>query len=287
MNLPHLLQAAASGLMMGLVYALIAVGLSLIFGVMEIVNFAHGDHLMLAMFGAFFLWEYLHLDPLVSIPILALALGLLGALTYRTIIRRVYDSPPIIQIFATFGMSVFLSSLAQALWTPNYRTIKNPLLEGTVRLGEIYIGRPQLAAAVISVLAFAALRWFLNHTETGLALQATAEDKTTAFLMGINADKMFSLGWGIGLACVGVAGGVLASFFYIYPAVGASFGTLAYVAVAMGGFGNIMGAFAGGLLIGMVEAFTGMMAPAFKYVGVFVVYLFVVTWRPQGLLGKF
>lgn len=284
-----LAQSVVSGLLAGCVYALIAVGLSLIFGVMDIVNFAHGEYLMLAMYGAFFLWQFFRLDPVVALPLLAVALGLAGALTYQLIIKRVYEAPMLAQVFATFGLSVFLQALAQFLWTPNYRSIQKPLLEGSVRLGpDIYAGRPELTAAVVCVAAFLALYWFLQRTETGVALRATSEDKQTAFLMGIDGDRMFALGWAIGLACVGVAGAMLASFYYVFPTVGGSFGLLAYVAVALGGFGNILGSFLGGAIIGVVEALTGQyVAPAFKYVGVFVVYLLVVTFRPQGLVGRF
>jgi branched-chain amino acid transport system permease protein len=284
-----LAQSLASGLLMGCVYALIAVGLTLIFGLMEIVNFTHGEFLMLAMFTAFWLSVLFGLDPLASLPICAGLLFVLGVLTYKGIISRVLRAPMLAQIIATFGLGVFLRSGAQFLWSPDYRVITNPLLAGRVSLpGDVFIGRPQLAASLVALVAFGGLWWLVNRTELGLALRATAEDREAAALMGISAERVFALGWGIGALCVGVAGALMASFFYIFPDVGFLFGLIAYVAVALGGFGSIAGALVAGVVIGLVEAVAGLVvAPALKYVAVFSLYLVVVLARPQGLFGRY
>ena len=150
------------------------------------------------------------------------------------------------QVFATFGLAVLLRSAAQFLFGTDFHTVKAPLLEGRVALGPVFIGVPQLAASVTALGAFLALYLFLSRSETGLALQATAQDRQAASLMGINTQRMFALGWVIGSACVGVAGGLLAMFFYIFPDVGATFALLAYVTVALGGFGNVPATLAGG-----------------------------------------
>ncbi len=281
------IQGIVSGLLMGFVYALIAAGLSLIFGLMEIVNFAHGEFLMLAMFAAFWAWALWGLDPLLSLPLATALLALLGVLTYRGIIRRILGAPMLAQIFATFGLAVFLRSAAQFAWTPDFRLIQNPWVSGRVGLAGIYVGTPQLVAALAALAAFGLLHALITRTETGLALQATAQDRQAAALMGIDTEWMFTLGWGIGAACVGVAGALLASFYYVFPDVGATFALLAYVTVALGGFGNVPATLAAGALVGLVEVLVGLWAPAFKYVGVFVVYLAVVLWRPAGLFGKF
>lgn len=282
------LQGAISGLLMGFVYALIAAGLSLIFGLMEIVNFAHGEFLMLAMFTAFFAWSLFGLDPLLSLPICALLLFLLGVGTYRGVVSRILHAPMLAQIFATFGLAVFLRNLAQFLWTPDFRLIKNPWLSGRVELFGIFIGVPQLVTSLASLLAFGLLYWFISRTETGLALQATAQDRHAASLMGIDTERMYALGWGIGAACVGVAGALLATFYYVFPDVGFVFALIAYVTVALGGFGNVPATLLAGVLIGLVEVVGGLLiAPAFKYVVVFCLYLVVVLWRPQGLLGRY
>ncbi len=283
-----LLQGIASGLLMGFVYALIAAGLSLIFGLMEIVNFAHGEFLMLAMFSTFWAWALWRLDPVVSLPLTAAALFLLGVATYHGLIRWIIGAPMLAQIFATFGLAIFLRSAAQAIWGVDFHLVKDPLVQGRVDLRGLFIGLPQLVASMGALAAFVFLNWFISRTETGLALQATAQDRQAASLMGINTERMFALGWGIGAACVGVAGALLTIFFYVFPDVGSTFALLAYVTVALGGFGNVPGTLVAGVVVGLVEVLGGLLiAPALKYVAVFVIYLLVVLWRPQGLFGRF
>jgi branched-chain amino acid transport system permease protein len=287
-TLEVLLQGLIGGLLMGFVYALIAAGLSLIFGLMEIVNFAHGEFLMLAMFATFWAWALAGLDPLVSLPLTAALLFLLGIAVYHGLIRWILGAPMLAQIFATFGLAVFLRSAAQALWGVDFRLVKDPLVSGRISLGGLFIGLPQLVASVGALAAFAFLYWLIRKTETGRALQATAQDRQAAALMGIDTQRMFALGWGIGAACVGVAGALLTIFFYVFPDVGASFALLAYVAVALGGFGNVPGTLAAGVVVGVVEVMSGLLiAPTLKYVAVFLIYLAVVLWRPQGLFGRF
>jgi len=283
-----LIQGIISGLLMGCIYALIAAGLSLIFGLMEIVNFAHGEFLMLAMYTAFWMYTLFALDPLLSVPICGGVLFVLGVLTHKGIIRRILGAPMLAQIFATFGLGIFLRAMAQFLWTPDFRQVSEPLVQGPVRLFGISVGLAQLVAATASLLAFGLLIWFITKTEAGAALEATAQDRQAASLMGINTERMFTLGWGISSACVGVAGAFLASFFYVFPYVGSLFGLLAFVTVALGGFGSIPGSLVAGIMIGVIEVLAGLLiAPAFKYVAVFAIYLIVVLIRPQGLFGKF
>ena len=268
MTLELVLQGVVGGLLMGLVYALIAAGLSLIFGLMEIVNFAHGEFLMLAMFASFWAWALWRLDPLVSLPLTALLLGALGWATYHGLVRFILDAPMLAQIFATFGLAVFLRSGAQALWGADFHLVKEPLVQGRVTVAGVFIGLPQLVASAGALLAFGVLYWFITRTETGLALQATAQDRQAASLMGIDAQRMFALGWALGGACVGVAGGLLATFFYVFPDVGASFALLAYVAVALGGFGNVPATLAGGVVVGLVEVLGGLLIdPSLKLIG--------------------
>jgi branched-chain amino acid transport system permease protein len=288
MTLEIILQAIVAGLMMGLIYALIAAGLSLIFGLMGIVNFAHGEHLMLSMFTSFWLWSLLGLDPLFSIPITILLMAVCGVLTHYFLIRYILEAKMLIQICATFGLSIFIRSVAQLLWTPDYRNVQNPLIEGRIELGTIYVGQPQLFASLICLLAFICLYWFVTKTETGLALQATAQDRHAAEILGIPSDKMFALGWAIGLGCVAVAGSMMMNYFAVFTDVGINFALFAFVAVALGGFGSIIGCLYAGIIIGLVESLGGLLIdPSFKLLYVFAIYLLVVIYRPQGLFGRY
>ena len=284
-----LAQTLVNGLLIGFVFALVAVGLTLIFGMVEIVNFAHGDFLMLAMYASFWMWSLFALDPLVSLPVSTLALVLLGIATHKLIIKRILHAPMLAQIFATFGLMVFLRSLAQFLWTPNFRVIQHSLVsEGRIALGGVFIGMPQLVAAGGAVVTFAFIYWFVQRTEVGRALMATAEDREAASLMGIDSDRMFTITWAIGSGCVGIAGALLSTFYYIQPEVGAVFGLTSFIVVALGGFGSIPGAFIAGILVGLVQVLAGFfIAPALKWAVVVAIYLLVVVVRPQGLLGEF
>lgn len=280
-------QALVSGLLIGFVFALIAAGLSLIFGVMDIVNFAHGEFLMLSMYLSYFLHTLLGWDPVAALPLNAAALFALGVAVYYLLIKRVLKAPMLAQIFATFGLGVFLQNLAIWLWLPDFRTVGDTWLTGRMEVLGVFVSRPQAAAAVGAVVTTGGLFWLLTRTEVGRALLATAEDRQAAALMGIDPDRMFALAWGLGAACVGVAGALLSTFYYVFPQVGAVFGLIAYVAVALGGFGSVAGAFIGGIIIGAVESLAGVfVAPALKNVFVFGIYLAVVLLRPRGLLGK-
>ena len=287
MTIEIIIQAIVSGLLMGFIYALIAAGLSLIFGLMEIVNFAHGEHLMLSMFSSFWLWTLLGLDPIISIPITMLILAISGILTHYLLIRYILKAKMLVQICATFGLSIFLRSLAQFLWTPDFRNIANPLLEGRLEIAGIFIGQPQFYASLVCLLSFLLLYLFVNKSETGLALQATAQDRKAAETLGINSNKMFAIGWALGLSCVSIAGAMMSNFFFIFPDVGVLFALFAFVAVALGGFGSIIGCLVAGIIIGLVESLGGLLIdPSYKLLYVFFIYLIIVIYRPQGLFGR-
>lgn len=282
-----LLQTLVSGLLIGLVYALLAVGLTLIFGVMDIVNFAHGEFLMLAMYITYWMWVLGRVDPVFSLPVTAFLLFLIGVLTYRLVIRHILDAPMLAQIFSTFGLMLFFRFLAQVLWSEDYRRIRGSLLEGRLEIAGVFLGRPEVAAALGGILTTFLLYLFLKKTRVGWALEATAENRTVAAIMGIDTEWMFTLAWGLGAACAGIAGTLLATFYPIFPEAGAVFVLVTYVAVALGGFGNITGAFLGGIIIGLIQVLGGFLwEPRFKDVLVYAVYLLVVLVRPQGLLGR-
>jgi branched-chain amino acid transport system permease protein len=286
-----ILQVLASGLLMGLIYALIAVGLSLIFGLMDVVNFAHGEFLMVAMYAAFGLVMMTSLDPVVLTPLIVAMMFALGVLVYIGVIRyamRAKVNQGMVQIFATFGLGLLIQGLAQYFFTPDYRTISHTWLGGkTLDIGGVFLPWPQIYGGAVSLAAFGGLFWLITRTDFGKALEATREDQGAVALVGIDRNRIFALGWGLGAALVGLAGAVLAIFYYIHPQVGATFALIAYVVVALGGFGSIFGALVAGLIIGVVEALTAMiLPPALKSVGVYAIYLAVLFIRPRGLFGR-
>ena len=291
MTTATIIQSLASGLLMGLLYGLIAAGLALIFGLMDVVNFAHGEFLMIAMYTTFFLFVFFAIDPLLAAPFVAAALFVFGAVIYILVIRfamRARSNVGMVQIFATFGLAIVMRGLAQFFFTPDYRSINTSWLGGqTISIGGVFLPVPQLVGAAVSLLAFTALFFFIKKTDFGRALEATREDAGAVALVGIDKNRVFAVGWGLGAALVGLAGAIMAMFFYIYPDVGASFALIAYVTVALGGFGSVFGAFAGGIIVGLVEATTALvLPPSLKAVGIYAVYLLVVFIRPRGLFGS-
>lgn len=291
MTMQALVQVLVSGLLMGLLYALIAVGLSLIFGLMDVVNFAHGDFLMVAMYVVFGAWVLTGLDPVLLAPLAVAILFVVGAVTYLGAVRRaisVSSNAGMVQIFVTFGLATLLQGLAQFLFSPDYRSITPSWLASrTIEVGHVFLPLPQLFGGLVSLAAFGGLFLLMSFTDFGRALEATREDKGAVALVGIDSNRVFALGWGLGAGLVGLAGAILAIFYYIHPQVGASFGLIAYVVVALGGFGSVFGALAAGLIVGLAEAVAALlMPPALKSIGIFSLYLAVVFIRPSGLFGR-
>jgi branched-chain amino acid transport system permease protein len=287
MELSILLQILVSGLLMGLIFALIAVGLTLIWGVMDVLNFAHGEFLMLAMFISFWMFSLWSVDPLWSLPVSVAALFATGFLTYHLIIKKVLNAPGLTALLATFGLSILIKNLAQFFWTPDFRHIQGTILgDKTLSFFNLHLSLPEVVAAGGSGLITYLIYYLIFKTKTGRAIRATALDRDAALLMGIGIDRIFALTFGLGGACVGVAGALLMNFYYVFPGVGSLFTILAFVTVALGGFGNITGAFLAGIIIGVVETAGGVfISPVFKYTVVLVMYLIVIFIRPKGLFG--
>ncbi len=282
-----LAQLLINGVLVGLTLSLIASGLSLIYGVMNIVNFAHGEFLMLTMYATFWLYRRGGLDPLAALPLTVLLLFGLGRLTYRLLIRRVLRAPMHAQIFATFGLMIALQGAAQFVWGADYYAVPTSLVSGRFVVGHVVLGVPQLVAGLGALGGMAALWFLLERTTVGRALRATAQDRDAAALLGIDTERVYGMAWGIGAACVAVAGTLLATHYYIFPRVGGVFALVAFATVALGGFGSVGGAFLAGILIGVVEVTAGyFVSSVLKYVFVYAIYILVVIVRPQGLLGR-
>ena len=281
------LQSVVSGLMFGGVIALVAVGVSLIWGIMDLINFAYGEYLMWAMYLTFFLWSGLGIEPILAVPITAVALFLAGVVTYRVVIRAVMRGPIFAQILSTFGLLVLLRYAAWLLFRPDDRQTQSVLATSVLSVGGLRVSGGELVAFAGSLLATSALFAFLEYTKTGKALRALAQDREAALALGIEPDRLYALAWGLSTAAAGVAGGLVSSFMYVNPLVGDVFLLPALAAVALGGFGNVYGAVAGGLVIGVVNVTGGTLTmPKVKLALVYLVFVSVLFMRPKGLWGR-
>lgn len=282
------LQAVLSGLMLGGVYALVAVGLTLIFGVMDIINFAHGEFLMFGMYFAFFLSALGGVDPYFS-ALFALPLFFaIGWLIQGGLVRHVVGKSHAIQILLTLGLSLFLQALAQFLFSADFQSLKTSYGQSTFELAGARISYTRLAAFVISMGMCAALWVFLQRTDTGKALRACAEEHEGSLAVGIDLSRMYKIAFGLGIACVAVAGISMTPFFYVAPVVGPKFTLVAFVIVVLGGLGNIPGAVLGALIIGVVESVAELLmpAPSLKELAVYILFILVLLFRPEGIFGK-
>jgi branched-chain amino acid transport system permease protein len=287
MTVELLIQLLVSGLGMGFIFALIAIGLALIYGVVGVVNFAHGEFLMVSMYATYLAFELGGLDPLVTLPFVAVAMFGFGVAVYYVLMQRVLGAALHAQIFATFGLMVFMQAAAQFIFGADYFSINHSLLSGVLHIGGITLPMPQIAAAAGALLCTVGLYAFVFRTGPGRALRAVSQDRVAALTMGIDADRMNALAWGLASACVGVAGSLLSNFYYVFPRVGAVFVLVAYVTVALGGFGSISGALVAGIIIGVLQVLSGFfLTSTLKFVPVYLLYLGVVLFRPKGLLGR-
>jgi branched-chain amino acid transport system permease protein len=282
-----LAQLVVTGALIGSVYSLVAVGLTLVWGLMDILNFAHGDFMMISMYTVFWLYALLKWDPLMSLPIAALVAAMIGLLTYKLVIKRVLNAPGLMALLATFGLSLFIRNFAQFLWSPNYRFVGESILSGKkLMIFDVIVGLPQLVAALGSIGMTFAVALFIKKTKFGKAIQATAQSREIAELMGVDTEKVYMFTFALSGICVGVAGTLLSGIFPVYPESGAMYGLLAFVIVALGGFGNIWGAFYAGIMIGLAETIGGFyLGTQFKYAIAFLIYLLVLQFRPKGLFG--
>src|SRR3954468_1965974 len=282
-----LLQSVLSGILIGGVYALTGIGLTLIFGVMRVINFAQGELVMVGMYVTFWLFRLAGIDPFLSVVLTMPALFLLGALLQRTLINRVLDALPQNQILLTIGIGLVLANTAMLAFTSDYRILSTSYSSSSVALGALRLSTPLLYCFLITAAITAGLYWFLVKTDTGHAIRATAQDRDAAQLMGVNVRNMGVLAFGMGAGLAGAAGALVAPTYYIYPQVGGAFTLKAFVVVVLGGMGSVVGATLGGLLIGTAESVSaGYLGSGNKDICVYVIFLLVLLFKPSGLLGK-
>src|SRR5580658_4128479 len=247
-------QAVINGLLIGGIYALVSIGVTLIFGVVKIVNFAQGEFVMIGMYISFFLATRLGVDPLVSLAVSMPALFVVGMLLQHFLIRRVLTRGDMPQIFLTFALSLLLMTVMLLLFTANYRTVEPPYTEAGLHVFGLTIGVAKLIAFVVAMALSGVLRVFLHATDLGKAMRAAAQNRDVAMLMGINTDRVFAVAVGVALALAGAAGSLLMPFYPAYPLVGQVFVLMAFVAVVFGTLGNVTGALIASLMMGVAES---------------------------------
>lgn len=282
-----ILQVSVAGILLGGVYALIAVGLNLIFGVVRIINFAHGELVMVAMYLTWWLNQAYTLDPYVAIIVVAPALFLLGVVIQRLVIQPILSASAIVKIFATVGLSLVLQNLALIYFGADFRTVQTPYSGDAMSIAGISIDISRLIAFGGALVLIMAVLLFLRSTFLGKAFQAIAEDRTTAELMGIRVERVYLLAFGLGAALAGTAGAFLMPFISVRPTVGISYTLVAFVVVVLGGLGNMPGTLLAGLLIGLVDSFSAtFISPALSNATYFIIFILVLLVRPSGLFGK-
>ena len=284
--LATLAQAVINGLLIGGIYALVSIGVTLIFGVVKIVNFAQGEFVMIGMYISFFLASIFGVDPLLSLLISMPTLFAVGVLVQHFLIHRVLALGDMPQIFLTFALSLLLMNIALLLFTANYRTVQTAYSELSFHIGPLYFAVAKLIAFAIAMLLSGVLYLFLHGTDLGKAMRAAAQNREVAMLMGINPDRVFCVAVGVALALAGAAGSLLMPFYPAYPLVGQIFVLMAFVAVVLGTLGNITGALIASLMMGVAESLGVQFVGADSgLIVVFVMLLLTLALRPNGLFG--
>ena len=280
-------QLIVSTLLLGGIYALIAVGLTLIFGVMRVVNFAHGEFLMLGMYLAFWAFALLHFDPYLTLVLSLPVCFAVGWVSYRAVMHPVIRASHNVQIFTTVGLSIALQNLALVLWTGDARFVRTDYYAVVVRVVGAAFNVAQIVAFVVAVGLTAGLFAFMRWSYTGKVMRATAQDRDASALMGIDTDWVYAVTWALGIACVGAAGVLLAPVYPVYPTAGLQFVLIAYVAVVLGGLGDMAGALIAAFLVAAVEVVGSyVIGTAWKEVLYLLLFIAILVVRPAGLFGQ-
>ena len=280
------IQILVNGLLLGGIYALISIGLTLIFGVVRVINFAHGEFLMISMYISYYCYSLLGLNPYWSLLINFPLMFVIGMGMDQIIIRPLRNAPAYMQVFATVGLSILLINLFLFIFTGDYRAIDLPFAKKVVQVGGIFLNYPRLIIFSATVLITVLIYLFLKNTDIGKQIRAIAQNRTAARLMGFKLNRIYMITFGIGSGLVGIAGGLIIPVYYVYPTVGVYFVLTAFVVVVLGGMGNMIGAFLGGLLIGIVDSLSGYyIDPSLKETVYYVIFVMVLIFKPSGLMG--
>jgi len=281
-----LFAGVLNGLLAGGVYVLVAVGLTLIYGVLHIINFAHGSLLMLAMYAVFFLWRLTGMDPYAALPIVIGGAFAFGYILYRLVIGRLSYGRDENILLITLGVSIVIDNVALLIFGGDTQTIETPYASSFVELGAALLPLPKIISFVASLLLCIVLGLFLARSDTGKAIRAVARERQGARLVGIDVDNIFALSYGIGIACLGAAACLLMPTYYVTPSSGHAFVLVAFTIVVLGGMGSFAGAAVGGLVIGVIESLGGLLlGEQLGQIGISVVFILILLLKPSGLFG--
>ncbi len=279
-------SATINGLLIGGIYTLVACGLTLIYGVLHIINFAHGSLLMLAMFGVYYLLTKLGIDPYVSLLIMVPAMYLFGYALYKGLIGKLASGKDENILLITLGLSILIENLALMFFKGDTRTITVAYSDTMVELGPTLVPLPKLISFVAAMVLCAVLGLVIQRTDIGKAIRAVAKERVGARLVGIDVDRVFAISYGIGLATLGAAACLLMPIFYVSPSTGHVFVMVAFTVVVLGGMGSFLGAVVGGLIVGLTESFGGLfLGESLGQIGISLIFILILLFRPSGLFG--
>ncbi len=287
MDLSILTAALLNGLLLGGIYTLVAVGLTLIYGVLHIINFAHGSLLMIAMYAVYYMLMAWKIDPYASLPIMVLGMFGFGYCLYRWVVGRFSHGKDENILLITLGLSIVIENLALAVFKGDSLTISVPYSDMMVELGPALVPIPKIVSFVAAMILCGILALVMRKTDMGRAIRAVAKERHGAQLVGINVEKMFAVSYGIGLACLGAAASLLMPMFYVSPSVGNVFVIVAFTIVVLGGMGSFLGAMVGGLIIGVTESLGGLyLGEALGQIGISLIFILILLFKPTGLFGS-
>ena len=281
------LQSLANGILLGGIYASYSAGFSLTFGVMGVINIFHGEMVMLGAFLTYWLFTLFHMDPFLTVPLSFFSLFVFGYLVQKFVINRVVEAPPMNSYILTFGIHLIIAYTALWVWTADFRTVTTSYSGTNVNIGGIIIPYARLATFVLALIVVAGLYFLLHRTEIGRAIQATAQDKEIARLMGVNIRQIYAITFGIGAAITGTAGSLISTYFIIFPQMGLSYTIVAFCVVVLGGMGYLPGALYGGLILGVVQSLTATyLSAGLSGALTFILLFTMLVLRPAGILGR-
>jgi branched-chain amino acid transport system permease protein len=281
------LDALIGGLMIGAVYGLVAIGLTMIFGILQIINFAHGEFMMVGMYISYFSCTLLGVNPYLSLILVIPGVFLMGVLCERLLIKPVINAPQDIQILLTFGLILVLQNLALLFFTGDWRSLTTPLTFKIIDAGPIHIKWTMVIASLSSLLIIGLIFLFLKKTDYGKAIRACADDKEGALFVGLNLSRIYYITFGLGATFAGVAGALILPFFATSPTVGLLFTMQAFVIIVLGGLGSAMGALVGGLIVGVAESLGALLiSGSMKQIITFILLIIILCLKPSGLFGQ-